>query len=117
MSYKNKVFIVSLGILLVIAFLGYQADPPGGGHNQYAGVGYMAFMMIGIIIECIVLFTIGMILYLGRKKKPGIDADDIQVEAQFAELQQKANAYFLAMGLVLLVGASLCFGGAGLVYG
>lgn len=108
MRYKNKVFIVSLGILLLAALIGFVADPPGGGPNAYSGIGYMLLLMIVVVIETFVLFVMGIIAN-SRIYSNNTDANELN--------KQKSKAYFLAMGLVLLVGVSLCFGGPTLIYG
>lgn len=108
MSYRNKVLFVSLGLLMLAAILAYVADPPGGGANTYSGLGYMMLLMMATGIEVFILLVIGIIF---KSRKSSTDGEEN------ARIKQQANAYFLAMGLVLLVGASLCFGGATLVYG
>ncbi|MBC6995166.1 hypothetical protein QWY85_05550 [Neolewinella lacunae] len=120
MSYQSKVIYISLGIFLVLTILSYAADYGNQGSNNYAGLGYMLLMMCAIIAEVVVLFLIGIVMRLTHRPTPGIKPGDPEIlddqrQPQVLDNKQKAKAYFLAMGLVLLVGVSLCFGGVSLM--
>lgn len=99
MSYKSKVTYASIGAVMLLSMVAFFINGASG-DQVYASLGYSILMMAGIILEVAVLLIIGLVLYFtGPDKSPN------------SERKQKGNAFFLAIGLVLLVGVSLCFGG------
>ena len=99
MVYKNKVIYLSLTGVAIISLISFLLVSPKSG-NQYASIGFSVIMLAGLCLEVIVLLVTGLILYFGGTDKSVTSAR-----------KQRANAFFLAIGLVLLVGVSLCFGG------
>lgn len=113
MTFKRKVIINAMVILGLISIASYVVDQPNAGPNAYSGLGYMVFMCLGISLEFLGLLVIGIIYTTRRKSADG----EIIRSGKVPESRQRAKAYFLAAGLVLLVGVSLCFGGVTVVYG
>jgi hypothetical protein len=113
MNFKRKVISASFALLGLMSIGAYLFDSPGGPPNNYSGLGYMMVMMVGIGLEVFVLLLAGLILYFRK-----VEGEDELIRAgKVPEHKQQGNALFLAIGLVLLVGVSLCFGGAEFVYG
>ncbi|MFK8164452.1 MAG: hypothetical protein AB8H12_18550 [Lewinella sp.] len=113
MTFKRKVIIAALIPLVLMSIGSYLSNPPRGQANNYAGLDYMAFMMLGIGLEVFVLLVAGLVLYFRTE-----DTDDAVIRAgKVPKHKQWGNAFFLAIGFVLLVGVSLCFGGGVVIYG
>lgn len=113
MTFKRIVIYTSLALVGLMSIGAYLFDPPGGSPNNYSGVGYMMVMMVGIGVEIFMLLLIGLVLYFRKR-----EGDDELIRAGKVPVhKQQGNAFFLAIGLVLMVGVSLCFGGGTFVYG
>jgi hypothetical protein len=113
MTFRRNVILAALAPLVLISIGGVFADPPGGSPNNYPGVGFMYIMMITIGVEVFALLLLGLIFYFRKNEKEGEQV----LDGKAPENKQRSKAFLLAAGLVLLVGTSLCFGGAAVIYG
>lgn len=113
MTFRRKVIFAALAPLVLVSIGGVFADPPGGPPNNYPGVGFMYIMMLAIGLEVFVLLLLGLIFYFSRSEQ---EAEQV-LDGKAPKYKQRSKAFLLAAGLVLLVGTSLCFGGAAVVYG
>lgn len=100
-----KAILFALVPLVLVAVLAYW-DTPRGGH--LAGLGFMMLMCMAVVVESLLLLLIGIIMRIRMAPASPENAND---EAYLAQ-KAKPKAIFLAAGIVLLVGGSLCFGGA-----
>ena len=122
MSYQQKVIGISLAILVLITaslFIAFYSDLSG--NDQYSGVGYALLMLFTVGAEFVLLIFIGLFIRF-RTKGPtsikrttkaqqteGKPLDDITPDT--LDHKERAFAFFSSALIVLLVGASLCFGG------
>jgi len=122
MSYQQKVIGISLLILVLITsvlFISFYGDLSS--NDQYSGIGYAILMLFAVGAEFIILIFIGLFIRF-RTKRPAppqrvrkmeqhsnTPLDDLS--PQILDHKERAYAFFSSALIVLLVGASLCFGG------
>jgi len=122
MSFQKKVLVLALGSLaitsLVLSLLFILPAKPEDAIGDYSGLAYsMLFMSVvsleflGLLIAAVVMRSKSMSLSKAHREA-GNSGEAIKVSRAF---DHKARVFLLAAGLVLLVGSSLCLGGANLV--
>ncbi len=90
---SRNVIYISLGVLVAAAVIAYVFALMSKS-DQYYGVGYGMIMIFVGGVEAFLLLLFGIAKFFSRPP------DD-----------EGYGDYFIAVGLVLIVGASLCFGG------
>jgi hypothetical protein len=108
MNYKMRVVIIALIPLLIVTVSVYLDTPPGG---HLIELGYMLIMCIAVVVEAMVLLALSLIVGKRKPESAVGEARDIEV----ANNRMKSQAILFAAAVVLLVGGSLCFGGAELL--
>ncbi|MEL7159791.1 MAG: hypothetical protein AAFN92_03460 [Bacteroidota bacterium] len=120
MSYRSRVIYLSLGLLVLVSVLAYFSVMSNTGGDKYAILGFGVVTLAWSIFEAFALLITGIVIRV-RGEEGGVASLDDNEEILDAPTgdrpltaKERASAYFIAMGLVLLVGASLCFGGLAL---
>lgn len=119
MSYRLKVILYALGSLTAIAITlilwMISGEKPEDAIRGYSGLAFAMLITFLSIVEFLFLFGVAILMRLrGRKlarKYREAGKTDLAI-ATTTKHDRKAKTFFLASGLVLLVGCSLCFGGA-----
>jgi len=107
MSYKMKVILLSLiPLVVVFGIIFWNHDP----RMHLASLNFVVVLMVAIV-EALLLFIVAMVIKVRRVDSNVSEADQI---ASSNSNRAKMKAFLLAAGVVLLVGGSLCFGGAAL---
>ena len=117
MSYTGKVVSISLGSLLLVAVAGFLADSPG---DHYAGMTFAIFLAFFMVIEVVVLLIVWPYTSCSADhqgdmpKRIPICSIPMSCRTRSGAVahKRKSRAYFLSAVLVLLIGTSVCFGGA-----
>jgi len=119
MSHQAKVIYTALGILVSIVVLAYLTTMTNPG-DKYAALGFGLLVILAAVAEALILLITGIYIRVKQRSDHTTSAtpdpkvlDDTATERPLG-YKQRARAYFLAAGLVLLVGGSLCFGGVAL---
>lgn len=107
MSYKMKVILLSLiPLIVVFGIIFWNHDP----RMHLASLDYVVVLMVAIA-EALLLFIVAMVIKVRRADPNVPEADQITISNAN---RAKMKTFLLAAGVVLLVGSSLCFGGAAL---
>ncbi|WP_026232088.1 hypothetical protein [Neolewinella persica] len=113
MPIKRKVILASMVILGLISIGAYLADQPSSQPNAHSGMGYLMLMALGVGLEAFLLLVAGLVSYFRK----GAVGTGLIKASEVPEHKQWGNAFFLAIGLVLLIGSSICIGGGTIFYG
>jgi cytochrome c biogenesis protein CcdA len=113
MSLTKKIVLIALGVSLVIGLISYLLD--GGGTTFQTGE-YIIYTSVISFMEVALLFVIGFVVLIAKINGPSLklkDGDDLldSLKEQRMNHKEVARSFFLAGGLILLIGTSLCFGG------
>jgi hypothetical protein len=99
---------VSLCIALVVYLMDVGATP-------FRGAEFILYASIISFVEVALLFVIGFIVLIakidGSKLKISENNDVLDAPKQRMNHKEVARSFFLAGGLILLIGTSMCFGG------
>jgi hypothetical protein len=113
MSLTKKIVLIALGVSLGIGLFSYLVD--GGGTTFRVGE-YILYTAVISFMEVVLLFVIGFIVLIAKINGPSLrltGKDDVLDSPKHKRMShtEVARSFFLAGGLVLLIGTSLCFGG------
>lgn len=113
---RRKIVLRSLFLLLIPAAFGLFESLRGG--DFYNGGSYALPLFLWISLEVAVLLILSLITFiqalLARSKHEPLDEENTK-EKEYLYLRRIAASYLLSAGLVLLVGASLCYGGVAVI--
>ncbi|WP_020570084.1 hypothetical protein [Neolewinella persica] len=113
MSLTKKIVLIALGVSLLIGLIAYLAD---GGGNTFRTGEYILYTSAISFMEVALLFLIGLVVLIAKIDGPALrlkGEDDVLDSPKNQRMNHKevARSFFLAGGLILLIGTSLCFGG------
>lgn len=114
MSLTKKIVLIALGVSLGIGLIAYLVD---GGSTTFRTGDFIIYSAVISFMEVALLFVIGFVVLIakinGPNKSPADREEVLDAPAKQQRMNHKevARSFFLAGGLVLLIGTSLCFGG------
>ncbi len=112
MSNTAKIVFISLGASLVISTLIYSIER-GDQSGFYLGEIFLGSAVISLV-EVFLLLLIGVVLWISKPKgtpaRREVREEVLDSPATESVQKLEARSFFLAAGLVLLIGISLCFG-------
>lgn len=108
----KKIVLISLGVGLVIAGVAYAMDTYS---DNFDISSYLLYTAVVSFFEVGILLLAGFIVLIAKIQGGSTKADPESelLDALLKPMEHKelARSFFLAAGLVLLIGTSLCFGG------
>lgn len=108
----KKIVLISLGVALVFAGVAYFTDAYSYNFDISS---YLLYTAVVSFFEVGILLVAGFIVLIAKIQGGRVKADPASelLDAPLKRMEHKelARSFFLAAGLVLLIGTSLCFGG------
>lgn len=108
----KKIVLISLSVGLVIAGVAYAMDAYS---NNFDISSYLLYTAVVSFFEVGILLVAGFIVLIAKIQggRMRVDQEPEVLDAPLKRMEHKelARSFFLAAGLVLLIGTSLCFGG------
>ena len=113
MSYTSKIVYISLAASLCLSLIVYLLE------TNYRQGFYFSEVLIGAAVislgEVALLLLIGLGFLIIKPKlstpSKAQGAEVLDAPQKKVNYKERARSFFLAAGLVLLIGVSLCFGG------
>ena len=106
---RKQIVLRSLFMLLVPAGIGLFQSLNGQG--LYGGGDFALILMMWIVLEVIILVLLALVQFI-RALLLARQGPESSIQGKLLRLRKDAGSYLLAAGLVLVVGASICYGGA-----
>ena len=111
MSYTVKVILASLGGWLFLSLVGGVLS--GASSGGFVDGFLIAGMFFGLVAAA-TMFIVGFVVLIGKMGARGNDRHHAETTLdgkapERISYTEKALAFFAAAGLILLVGASVCF--------
>ncbi|MFK8164454.1 MAG: hypothetical protein AB8H12_18560 [Lewinella sp.] len=113
MSLTKKIVLIALGVSLIIGLIAYLMD---GGATTFRTEEYILYSAVISFMEVGLLFVTAFVILIVKINGPSLKlkgGDDVLDSPEHRRMNHKevARSFFLAAGLVLMIGTSLCFGG------
>ena len=113
MSLTKKIGLRAVGVSLVLGLIAYLFDI---GSTPFRTGEYILYTSGICFIEVALLFFIAFVVLIAKIEGPVLKAKENEEILDLPKQQRMnhkelARSFFLAAGLILLVGTSLCFGG------
>ena len=113
MSLTKKIVLIALGVSLGIGLIAYLVD---GGSTTFRTGEFILYSSGICFIEVVLLFFIAFVVLIVKIEGPSLPlkaGENVLDGPKNKRMNHKevARSFFLAAGLILLIGTSLCFGG------
>lgn len=116
MSLTKKIVLIALGVSLVIGLISYLFD---GGMRTFQTGEFIIYSSVICFMEVALLFFIAFVVLIAKIDGPSlrltkeVEGEEVLDSPKRKRMNHKevARSFFLAAGLILLIGTSLCFGG------
>jgi hypothetical protein len=113
MSLTKKIVLIALAVSLGIGLIAYLVD---GGSTTFRTGEYILYTSVISFMEVALLFFIAFVVLIAKIEGPSLrlkEEDNVldAPKVKWMNHKEVARSFFLAAGLILLIGTSLCFGG------